>query len=358
MGDSLQKIVDGLVRLESVTGIWEIADRRLAAGDPAFVADLGVALWHRYGNDPAPPWQYGSAFDHMLRLLTLTPGTIQPALRLMSVTIGRRQARYAASLLASAHPAAGLEAVFSGNASEELRACLLQELVLRGADVHHRWTTSSHWSHHPLAWLPRSLRPLEGQPPLPSYHLRGGSGSLPGMTAQPVRGHGKAVPAQETSTASETAAISAAVRNWAEGSNGRTEARTFILRADLDPDAVGATLLSLDLNSVPKLTADLGRCTPAHAWRQLFTAASAGGAYNTGEFGAYGRLHAWQSIAALAGAPPDASATDVETLAHQCTWLSFAGATDWFDRVAWDIGLAVVTPDRRHLNILAATDTD
>ena len=47
----------------------------------------------------------------------------------------------------------------------------------------------------------------------------------------------------------------------------------------------------------------------------------------------------------------------MESQAGSCTWFSFALASDWFDDVAWDVGLAVVTPDRRHLSVLAATDT-
>ena len=48
----------------------------------------------------------------------------------------------------------------------------------------------------------------------------------------------------------------------------------------------------------------------------------------------------------------------MEQLAHECAWYSFGAATDWFERVAWDLGLVVVTPDRRRIAVLAATDTD
>ncbi|MFV2009406.1 DUF6183 family protein [Micromonospora sp. LOL_027] len=67
---------------------------------------------------------------------------------------------------------------------------------------------------------------------------------------------------------------------------------------------------------------------------------------------------AWRSVAALVGAPHGAPVGDVEALAHRCSWYSFAGSTAWFDRIAWDIGLAVVSPDWRGLAVLAASDTD
>jgi hypothetical protein len=114
----------------------------------------------------------------------------------------------------------------------------------------------------------------------------------------------------------------------------------------------------LDLQNVPTHNRGFGSCTATQAWQQVFAAASTGGAYNHGEHGAYGRLLAWRSLAALAHAPQDASPADIQTLAERCSWYTFAGASPWFEQVAWDIGLATVSPDRRHLAILAATDTD
>ncbi|MEV4708145.1 DUF6183 family protein [Actinoplanes sp. NPDC049316] len=353
-----EEVAAGLTDLDNVTDVWAAADRRLAAGDAAYVADLGIAVWQRYGRDPAPPWQSTSVFDHILRLLTLTPGVIEQALRLISITLDRRRCRYAASLLASAHPPRALDAVFSGVAAEELRACLLQEIVLRGGSVDHPWTESSHWRHHPLAWLPRSLTPMEGRPDLPAYSRTGGSGPVPSLTAPPARNRGPVPAARETTTDTEAAAISSAVANWTERSNGRIEARTFALDGDLDPGAVGGLLRSLRLASFEDPKTEPGPCTVTQVWQLLFTAASCGGAYGDAQHGAYGRLLAWRSVAALAGAPHGASAVEVEALAQQCSWHSYALATDWFEDVTWDVGLAAGSPDRRRLTVLAATDTD
>lgn len=129
MADRIQKIVTELPGLKSVTGVWKVADGRLAQGDAVFLADLGIALAGTYGSDPRPIWQYGSVFDHLLRVLaTPGPGNVAQALRLVSsAEAGDRELdRYAASLLASSHPAEELTDVFIGHASEELRACLVQ----------------------------------------------------------------------------------------------------------------------------------------------------------------------------------------------------------------------------------------
>ncbi len=351
MDESPQEIADRIAGMSSTVEVGALAERRLDAGDERFVADLGIALWQRYGEQPAPPWQYRSAFDRMLRLLTLRARTPGEALRLLSVAVHGRGVWYAASLLASGPAAADLPAVPAG----ELSACLLHELALRGVAVGDGWAVPR---DHPLGWLPRSLTPLEGRPGLPRYTLNGSSRGGASIAGRPVTGEGPVPGARETTTEADAAAIGAAVANWAAESNGRIEARTFALDADLHPGALAATLPSLGLDSVRTLTQPPGACTPTDAWQQLFSAASAGGAYNSGRFGAYGRLLAWQSVAALAGAPADASPAGVEALAGACSWFSFAENTDWFDCVAWDVGLAVVSPDRRRLAVLAATDTD
>lgn len=75
----------------------------------------------------------------VFRLLATTPGprNVVEALRLVSSTesADRELGRYAAPLLASSHPVEELAVAFTGHAPEELRACLVHELVLRGADV-------------------------------------------------------------------------------------------------------------------------------------------------------------------------------------------------------------------------------
>ncbi|MGY4740553.1 DUF6183 family protein [Streptomyces sp. ATMOS53] len=375
MADRIQKIVTELPRLKSVTDVWKVADRRLAQGDAAFIADLGIALAGAYGSEPRPIWQYGSVFDHLLRLLTTNPGpgNVVQALRLVSSpeVAHRKLDHYTASLLASSHPAEELAAAFTGNASEELRACLVHELVLRGVAVTETpgiagWATSSHWKRHPLGWLPLALSDVEGQPDLPSYSTRGSSHSMPYGPSESGRvavEHGAHVPsAEETATPAVAKGIGAAVANWAEESNGRVEARVFALAASLDTESVPSALLALGLECLK----DAGRKTafsvvvrpPDQAWRVLFAAASSGGAYNSGARGAYGRLAAWQSLACLAGATEDVPAEVVEARVRECAWYGFDADTRWFERVAWDIGLASVSPDGRRLAVLAATDTD
>ena len=382
MVDRIEQILATLPELTDVTGVYEVADRRLAQGDAAFVAELGIALAERHGSAAGQAWQYKSVFDHLVRMLTITPGqkNIERALRLVAAvgSGGRTGDRFLASLLAFGQRPEDLAVVFAESsppaaASEELRACLVHELVLRGVAVTEvpgiaRWASSPHWRHHPLGWLPLWLAGVEEAQHLPHYTAR--SSAYPGSFG-PSEGPGllqdraltAGVPAvRETTTPSMAAAMAVAVANWAEKSNGRIEARVFDLAEPVDAQVVPDTLAAVGLECLSGLTQrsrfSISSCPPAQPWRMLFFAASVGGAYNSGCLGAYGRLAAWRSLAGISGAAEGASAAEVERRVQECDWFSFDADTGWFEQVAWDIGLAAVRPGRQRLGVLAATDTD
>ncbi|MFG3149685.1 DUF6183 family protein [Streptomyces sp. M41(2017)] len=374
MADEIEKIVTGLPDLKSVTDVWAVVDGRVAQGDAAFAADLGIALARTYGTGEQI-WQQRSVFDHLLRLLATTAGpeNVTQALRLASSdeVTSRKLDRYTASLLASSHEATDLVAAFTGRASEELRACLVHELVLRGVFVEDTpgiagWATSPHWSHHPLGRLPLTRSDVEGHADLPSYSIRGSSHAMPYGPSESreltVIADARIPSAEETTTQPAAEAMGRAVANWSEESNGRIEARVFGLAEPLDAESVPTALLTLGLECLQgagkKVPLSVAVSPLSEAWRVLFAAASTGGAYNSGSYGAYGRLAAWQSMAALAGSPDGSIVAEVEAHALDCLWHSFGADTKWFDQVAWDVGLAVLSPDRRRLAVLAATDTD
>ena len=382
MVDQVEQILATLPELTNLSGVWEMLDRRSAAGDAAFLAELGIALDERYGSTADQVRQYRSVFDHLLRLLTITPGqkNIEQALRLVSAagSGGRRRDRYVASLLASAHPPKDLAVVFAGggargDALEELRACLVHEMVLRGVAVTKArriapWASSSHWRHHPLGWLPLSPSGMEQAPAMPHYSVRGSSCSLP---FGPSEGHdlpldpaftARVPAARETTTPSMASAMAVAVANWADESNGRIEARVFDLAEPVDAQVFPDMLAAVGLECLSGLSRrsrfSIFSCPPAQPWRVLFAAASTGGAYNQGCYGAYGRLAAWRSLAGISGAAEGASPAEVERQVQDCDWFRFDADTDWFEQVAWDIGLAAVRPGHQRLAVLAATDTD
>ncbi|MFI9597096.1 DUF6183 family protein [Nonomuraea sp. NPDC052265] len=379
MVEKVQEIVAFLPDLNDVNGVRDMAEQRLAEGDAAFVADLGIALFRAYGSADRPIWQYRSVFDSVFRLLTVAADAehLGHALRLLGAVASddRKMARYAASLLASSRSATDLARAFAGGqvhagGLEELRACLVHELVVRGEPISDLpgiapWTTAPHWRYHPLGWLPLHRSSIEQSPGLPSYSAHGSSYPLPfgssDAEAGPApAGDGRTTSAVETTTPSAAAEIARAVENWAEESNGRIEARTFALSAAGGSMAEILSVLSLDCLAAKgrRSAPSASTCAPSRVWQVLFAAASTGGAYNHGLYGAYGRLEAWKSMAGLSGAPQTATFADVEHHVHDHRWFTFSATTKWFEQVAWDIAIAALSPDGLSLAVLAATDTD
>lgn len=382
MAEEIGQIVADLPGQRDTSSVCELAERKVAAGDADFAARLGIAVAQQRASCGDHVWQYRSVLDHILRMVALAPGRENTGQALRLITAAwpddRRRVRYAASLLAAGQSPADLAAAFpggasSGGAAQELRACLVQELVLRGSAVTElpaiaRWTGSVHWQRHPLAWLPLQLSALEATRTLPSYHARGSSYSTPfgpsRQRAEPAgRTAGTTVPAaRDVTTAAARAAIAAAVTNWAAESQGNIEAKVFDLASPLHAGQVPSALAALGLDCLSGLTPHgrftVSACPAARAWQILFAAASTGAAYNHGLYGAYGRLAAWQSLAGLCGASAAAPAAETEEKTQACHWFSFDAGTNWFQRVAWDIGLAAIRPGQRNLAILAATDTD
>jgi hypothetical protein len=382
VADEIGRIVADLPGQRDTGSVCELAERKVAAGDADFVARLGIAVAQQSSSSGDHVWQYRSVLDRLLRIVALAPGreNARQAFRLITTAWpdDRRRVRYAASLLAAGQSPADLAAAFTGGASsggaaQELRACLVHELVLRGTAVTEipaiaRWTGSAHWQRHPLAWLPLQLSALEATRTLPSYHVRGSSYTTPygpsRQRAEPAdRPGGTTVPAaRDATTPAADAAIAAAVANWAAESNGKIEAKVFDLAGPLHAEQVPSALAALRLDCLSGLTPHdrftVSACPAARAWHILFAAASTGGAYNHGLYGAYGRLAAWQSMAGLCGASAAAPAAEAEKKAQASHWFSFDADTNWFEHVAWDIGLAAIRPGQRNLAILAATDTD
>ena len=163
--------------------------------------------------------------------------------------------------------------------------------------------------------------------------------------------------ASETTTPEEAARIAAAVDTWLEDSNGHAETRTFALDTDKPGQALAEVLSRAELEFIGSGGVDKADSIPAElAFSALFAAASSGGAYDRGRYGAYGRLSAWQSVGGLVGANPSETIEAVAAMAEQSRWFRFD--SEWFHHVAWDVGLAVVSADGARLALLAATDTD
>jgi hypothetical protein len=108
----------------------------------------------------------------------------------------------------------------------------------------------------------------------------------------------------------------------------------------------------------PSARLEIARRPLTDIWQMLFSTASMGGVYGPGAHGAFGRRATWWSLAGLGGAPVGASAEEVERCAVESTWFHFECDSDWFHNEIYDYGIAALSPDRRRITVLAATDTD
>lgn len=258
---------------------------------------------------------------------------------------------------------------------QELFACWLQEVVLRGNTSleedsrARRFRDTLKAGNHPLAALPLVLLSTEREAPsyMPLYGDKGlgraidtlASGSMSIRTIPPPA-DGAAVRATKVDDKGATERMVAAVRPWTQGKSGKVEAKIFTLAPSVEGGAVGSWLLrALPLdstNAVARL--DCSRTGPEGVFGPLFSAASNGGAYSSGLGGAYGRLSAWNSLGALVAAPADAAVEAIEALAKKCTFLTFRAPGPWFHDVAWDLGALVLRPDGATVAVLAATDNE
>ncbi|MFJ7266343.1 DUF6183 family protein [Streptomyces sp. NPDC099050] len=347
------------------------------AGDLAHLRTLGSDLSTRYAAASRAARIHGTGLAYLRRLLTTTPGrdSVELLLRLLGeqeAAAGSMAAELPlmATMLAQHQSAEVLaRTVFAGTAEDhwlrELRRCLFHELLLRGADpdVFPALSPGSE-TYHPLAWLPDRRRPLETEPDFTRHTVNGSSSGV----KSGLPGHGRldpptprppgASPLRNSVTVDEhDLIVTAAEDNW-----GYAEAWVFRADRPIAPAQVPALLPTLPMECVADLGPAAGYEIAARPvgdiWSLLFATASMGGFYNSGRYGAWGRLQAWRSLAGLCGLPFDASAGEVERLAEQYTWFHFRADSAFFHHDGDDYGIAALSPDGLRLAILAATDTD
>ncbi|WP_157850877.1 DUF6183 family protein [Streptomyces exfoliatus] len=359
--------------------VWEQAAPRARQGDAAYVRELGARLAEGLEAAAEQVRLYGDAFARVVRTLALTPGrdSLVQLIRLLDEhgPSGRSgtDPRLVASLLAEAQEPADLAELLYDRTErdrlDQLRACLFHELLLRGVDPEAypplRRQATVRPEGEALSWLPATLRPFETGATFPSRSVDGGSGGgWWGLSAverldPPTPRTTERSPLRNIATTDVHESIVAAP---AAGKFGHYDAWVFALDAPLDPVLVPALVPTLPMPCVadlgPTARFEIVRRPPADIWRILFGMASMGGVYGHGAQGAYGRRSTWWSLAGLAGAPPGASAEEVERLVMESAWFHFQCDAEWFHNEIHDYGIAALSPDGRRLAVLAATDTD
>ncbi|MFG2296375.1 DUF6183 family protein [Streptomyces sp. NPDC048603] len=361
--------------------VWAQAGARARQGDLAYVGELGsrLATGHEAALEDARTHERGLA--HVLRVLALTPGrdSLEQLIPLLDEhgPYGRSETgpRFVAALLAQAQRPADLaELLYDGQGLkrkrlDELRACLFHELLLRGVDARElrpvAFWLAFRGGWHRLSWLPAERRPLEAGSTFPSWSIGGSAHGVP--MGLPAEGR-MDPPTPRTAAPSSLRNVATAEVHEnivAAPHTGRFccyDGWVFEPDEPLEPALVPALLPVLPMDCVAGLSPtgrfEVARRAPADIWPMLFGTASMGGFTGRGAQGAWGRRAAWSSMAGLCGAPPGASAEEVERLALKSVWFHFECDTEWFYDDGEGYGLAVLSPDHRRLAVLTATDTD
>lgn len=342
--------------------------------------ELGEQLADRHADAVRQVREYERQLAHVVRVLALTPGrdSLGHLLRLLDEkrpsTGSRPLLPLVASLLAEHHQVTDLAAtVFDRRGQDhldELYVCLFHELVLRGVETDAypalRSSPRVRPAWHPLSWLPARRCDVETGADFPSRSINGSSYGVPsqlpvgGRVDPPTPRTSERSALRDMATTDVQESIVAAVQAGEWGDRG---AWVFMLDEAIAPERVPALLPTLPMQCVdglgPTDRFEIAIRSLDAIWRLLFATASMGGMFDSGVHGAYGRLWAWRSIAGLSGAPAGASAGEVEDRARQSTWFHFEADTDWFHGdIDSDYGIAALSPDRRRIAVLAATDTD
>jgi|GEM_PF-1038805 len=381
------KWVDSLVRgLRSATDVnayYRAIDKFMERGEVAQAVLLARAV-EEQPHIGVEPWALEAVSNRAVRALALSDSLDAASAALHLGLSSRKQStqralarqavsRDLASLLATGQSKATLLALLEQlqlqPEFEEVLVCWVQERVVRGDDFSDEPSVCRLWSQlresaHPLACLPLRLERLETELKnwLRKESVGGSSCGMPYGTAErtdaPAPGLLEEVVITELQA---TGNIASVVANWEEESNGRSEARTFRFEPATRSSMVSAAfmkslpLICLNGSSVEDVV--IRPVPTAQAVSILFAASANGGAYNRGRRAAYGRLELWRSVAALVRHQGVEFGSLAEKVA-KWSWYSFDAGGDWFEHVAWDLGIAALSPDATEMSILAATDTD
>ncbi|MFJ3236022.1 DUF6183 family protein [Streptomyces sp. NPDC086787] len=387
MTQRMQELLDG--DFSAVSALDQEIRQRVSSGDCEWVTLLGAELERRAACDGGDPSAHVLLLDRLqtalastagpqsLRALVCLPNSLQTG---ESVRI--KAERRLAQMVARGHRPADIVSVVYGEeldtaASDEFRACLLQELVLEGVVVPEYPPLRSFGEvlvseGHPLAHLPLHLLPTERGLLKPAHVQHGWTWALPPATVekqsdQPelhvsaeMRRRSVEVDPVEVTVPEAAESMGAAVRHWCEQSNGSVAAQEFWSASPVPPSDFAAVFEQLSLAAWPVEggRARLHPATPDRVLRVLLTAAVRSPAYGSGMYGAYGRLAAWRSLGGLVGAAPDASIDHTAALVEQAHWFIADPSSDWFHQVAWDLAVAALRPDGQEIAVLAATDID
>ncbi|MFE2214429.1 DUF6183 family protein [Streptomyces canus] len=373
----------------AASALGEEIQNRVSSEDFEWVTLLGAELARRAVHEGEESSEHVFLLDRLQTALSTAAG--QQSLRALmclpsSLQAGEpaqtRAERRLAQMVALGHRPSDIVPVVYGErlgtaTSDEFKACLLQELVLKGVAVTEYPLLRSFGEalvaeEHPLAPLPLHLLPTERALLRPTHAPHDWTWALPPASVEKhsdrpelrvsaeMRRRSAAVDPADVTVPEVAEAMSTAVRHWLEESNGMVAAQEFWSASSVPPDDFAAVFERLPLTAWPtgQTRARLYPAGSDRVLQVLLTAAVRSPAYGNGMFGAYGRLAVWRSLGGLVGAAPDAPIDETAILVEQAHWFIADPSSDWFHQVAWDLAVAALRPGGQEIAVLTATDTD
>ncbi|WP_439623898.1 DUF6183 family protein [Gemmata sp.] len=114
----------------------------------------------------------------------------------------------------------------------------------------------------------------------------------------------------------------------------------------------------LCLTGVISLTLVISPASPAKVFQHIFHALAGGCSYFAGVQGAFGRLHAWQSLGAILNLHTS-SVPDLERYANTVEWYLFSVQSDWFySGPSFNLGIVALDRSACLLTVFALSDVD
>ena len=377
------------VRADDWSGVGEALESAVEAGDSAWLVALLGAL---SAADERTARLLGRRAVEALALVPgaapllaqHTPGGYFSGLYSRHEDAGERML---GALLAASQGAAALAAALplvfpAGPRWQRILSMWAQERVARGEDLRGEAAVVRFWARveGPLGDLPLAPHPLEalaarhahtfqvssasgwGCPPRFWEHtpLAEGAAQLPTITRRRLSSRQRRrLSAAFASSMKHNGRAEVAVLDLSEAAGEGLTARLLRALPLACFNDLGEGGKTLPPRPAPGgVTMQTQAMSAAAVYAMLMSAAAVGGCTNIAWSAAWGRVGAWETLGALAGARAGSSAEAIAAAAEQCRWASFQIKTGWFDGVMSDPVAVCLRPDGLAVAVFAGTDAD